>query len=80
MRSVYQVYEECLGLVQLSDTKAATIFGLLKDVLIRCSLSLGQCRGQAFDGAANMSDVRCGSTSISKERRESCIICSLLGT
>ncbi len=48
------------GLVQLLDTKAATIFGLLKDVLIRCSLSLGQCRGQAFDGAANMSGVRCG--------------------
>ena len=56
----YQIYEVCLGLVQLPDTKADTIFGLLKDVLIRCSLSLKQCRGQTFDGAANMSGVRCG--------------------
>ncbi len=47
------------GLVQL-PVKQLPFFGLLKDVLIRCSFSLGQCRGQAFDGAANMSGVRCG--------------------
>ena len=63
----YQIYEECLGLVQLPDTKADTIFGLLKDVLIKCSLSLGQCRGQAFDGAANMSGVRCGVQALVKK-------------
>ena len=63
----YQIYEVCLGLVQLPDTKADTIFGLLKDVLIRCSLSLGQCRGQTFQGAANMSGVRCGVQALVKK-------------
>ncbi len=56
-----------IDLVQLPDTKAATIFGLLKDVLIRCSLSLGQYRGQAFDGVANMSGVRCGVQALVKK-------------
>ena len=50
----YTICEECIGLVQLPDTKAQTIFILIKD-LIRCSFPMPQCRGQAFDGAANMS-------------------------
>ena len=37
-----------------------TIFHAIKDILIRCCLPLSQCRGQAFDGAANMSGVRNG--------------------
>ena len=41
-------------------TKAVTIFSAIKDILIRCSLPLSQCRGQAFDGASNMSGVRNG--------------------
>ena len=49
----YQIYEEPLGLVQLPDTKAHTIFSVIKDLLIRCSLPLSQCRGQAFDRASN---------------------------
>ena len=70
----YKICEECLGLVQLPDTMADTIFNLIKDVLIRCSLPLSQCRGQAFDGAAG------GMQSISDERRKSCIVCSLFST
>ena len=45
-------YDDTLGLFQLPDTKAATIFSVIKDMLTRCSL---QCRGQAFDGASTMS-------------------------
>ena len=26
----------------------------IKDVLVRCALSLAQCRGQGYDGASNM--------------------------
>jgi len=56
----YQIYEEPIGLMQLPNTKAQTIYSLIKDILIRCSLPLSQCRGQAFDGAGNMSGVRNG--------------------
>ena len=56
----YAVHEDTLGLIQLPNTKSVTIFQAIKDILIRCSLPLSQCRGQAFDGAANMSGVRNG--------------------
>ena len=58
--SNYDIHEDTLGLVQLPDTKAATPFSVIKDVMIRCSLPISQCRGQAFDGASNMSDIRNG--------------------
>lgn len=63
----YNIYEECIGLVQLPDTRAHTIFTLIKDLLIRCSLPLSQCRGQAFDGAANMSGIRNGVQALLKK-------------
>ena len=56
----YTIHEDTLGLIQLPDTKSRTIFDAIKDILIRCSLPLSQCRGQAFDGAANMSGIRNG--------------------
>ena len=36
----YTIHEETLGLIQLPDTKAATIHGVIKDVLIRCCLTM----------------------------------------
>ena len=32
----------------------------LKDVLLRLNLSLANCRGQCYDGAANMAGIRTG--------------------
>ena len=51
----YEIFEEPIGLVQLTKTDSTTIFKALKDVLIRCVLPTSMCRGQAYDGAANMS-------------------------
>ena len=50
----YEVLEDPIGLFRVPDTKAETLFTVIKDLLIRCSLSLDLCRGQAYDGAANM--------------------------
>ena len=58
--SQYEIHEDPLGLVQLPDTKAETLFSVIKDVLIRCSLPIVLCRGQAYDGASNMSGIRNG--------------------
>lgn len=55
--SSYTIHEAALGLVQLPDTKALTLFGIIKDVLLRCSLPITDCVGQAYDGASNMSGV-----------------------
>ena len=49
VNSSYEIHEEPLGLVQLPDTKADTLFSVIIDVLLRCSLPLTLCRGQAYD-------------------------------
>ena len=51
----YKVYEDLIGLVQVDTTDAATLSGAIKDMLIRCIIDLHNCRGQAYDGASNMS-------------------------
>ena len=50
----YQVHENLIGLVEVEATDAATLCSIIKDVLLRVNLQLSQCRGQAYDGAANM--------------------------
>ena len=51
----YNVHEDPLGLFQISSCTADSIVSHLKDVLVRCMLTLNQCRGQGYDGAAAMS-------------------------
>ena len=41
--------------LQLPKTNSETIVKAIKDCLIRFSLPLSHCRGQAYDGASNMS-------------------------
>lgn len=40
----YQVHENTLGLKELRDIKAETIYHEIKDILIRCALPVSQCR------------------------------------
>ena len=56
----YEVYEDAMGLCRVPDTKAGTLCTLIKDLLVRCALPLEFCRGQAYDGAANMQGSRIG--------------------
>ncbi len=50
----YIVREDTVGLFRVPDTKAETLFRVIKDLLIRCNLPISLCRGQAYDGASNM--------------------------
>ena len=63
----YVIQEAALGFIQLPDTKALTMFNMIKDVLLRCSLPVANCIGQAYDGAANMSGVRNGVRALMKK-------------
>ena len=56
----YEVHEDPIGLCRVPNTKAETLFYVIKDLLIRCNLPLALCRGQAYDGAANMQARRTG--------------------
>lgn len=44
-----------LELIHLPKTDAETLTSALKDCLIRFSLRLSQCHGQAYDAASSMS-------------------------
>ena len=66
--SSYTIHEAALGLVQLPDTKALTLLGIIKDVLVRCSLPITDYVGQAYDGASNMSGVRNGVQALMKRQ------------
>ena len=50
----YCVSEDPVGLFSLPDTTADTIVKVLKDLLTLCVLPVSLCRGQAYDGAADM--------------------------
>ena len=65
----YDVFEEPVGLVELPNTTAETIFNALKDCLVRLSLPMTACRGQAYDGARNFQGhVQGVATRIAKEQ------------
>ena len=48
------VNEDLIGFVEVCETDASTLTSAIKDVLLRVSLSLSQCVGQAYNGASNM--------------------------
>ncbi|CAF1441611.1 unnamed protein product [Rotaria sordida] len=53
----YEIFEDILGLYELSRQDAPTIVEAICDVLTRCGLNVLDCRGQSYDGASNMSGV-----------------------
>ena len=64
----YEIHEDPIGLFCLPNTTADTLFKVVQDILLRCSLPLSLCRGQAFDGASYMQGKRNGLvTKIKKE-------------
>ena len=65
----YEINEDFIGLVHVPRITADTLTAAIKDVLIRCSLPLAQCRGQAYDGASNiMGHLRGVATQIQVEQ------------
>ena len=51
----YGVYEDLIGLIEVDKTDAVTLTGVIKDALLHLIVPTNQCRGQAYDGASNMS-------------------------
>ena len=51
----FEVHEDFIGLYHVESTTADNLVAIIKDVLLRMNLSLKKCRGQCYDGAANMS-------------------------
>ena len=54
----FEAHEEFVGLYQVDSIKSDTIVQVLKDTLVRLNLPVTNCRGQCYDGTANMAGVR----------------------
>ena len=48
---MYEIDEDVIGLVQLDNTTAETIYTAIKDTLLRLGMQFENCRGQGYDGA-----------------------------
>lgn len=55
-----EVHEDIMGLYNIGDTSADTVLKTIQDILQRFGLRLSNCRGQCYDGAANMAGCRQG--------------------
>ena len=55
-----QAHEDFIGMYVTASTDANSIVAIIKDALMRMNLSLAQCRGQCYDGAAVMQGRRNG--------------------
>ena len=53
-------HEDFIGLHITASTNASSILAIIKDVLLCMNVSLSNCRGQCYDGAAVMSGCRGG--------------------
>lgn len=51
----FEINEDFIGFIDVPETSSASLLAAIKDALTRCNLDINNCRGQAYDGAANMS-------------------------
>ena len=51
----FLIEELFFGFYQTSITSSDVIYAIVKDVLLRFQFSINKCRGQCYDGAANVS-------------------------
>ena len=54
------VHEDFIGLYSTDSICSGPLVNIVKDVLLRLNLSIENCRGQCYDGAANMRGCRTG--------------------
>ena len=62
----FKIEETPIELINIPKTDGETIATLIQDCLLRHALPISQCRGQAYDGAANISGHLRGLLHISK--------------
>ncbi len=54
----FQPHEDFIGLHAVESIRADTLVEVIKDTMLRMELCISDCRGQCYDGAANMSGQR----------------------
>ena len=62
--SNYKIFEDVVGLYEISVQNALTIVEAICNVITPCGLDIINCRDQNYDGASNMSGIYGGVSSI----------------
>ena len=70
----YEIMEDPVELFCLTNTTSESICDAIKDILIRYSLPLSLCRGQAYDRASNMQGCRKGAATQIKRENPSALL------
>ena len=52
--SGFTIHEDFIGMIHVEKTDATSTSSAIKDVFVRCSLPISQCRGQGYDGCSEM--------------------------
>ena len=73
MDTNYIINEDIIALCEVEQTDAATITSTIKDALICCCLQISHCRGQAYDGAANMAGHLTGVATCLQQEQKSAL-------
>lgn len=66
----FEIEELFLGFYATEDTKSATLLKCLLDALCRLNFPIHYCRGQCFDGAANMSGQISGLQTLMRQQEQ----------
>ena len=71
----FEAHEDFIGLHTVDSIKADNLVRVLKDAVLRMNLDMKNCRGQCYNGAANMSGAKHGtSTQIQSEEPKAIFI------
>ena len=63
------VDKKFFGFYEINNIKSETVVKAIKDILMKCSLNLDDCRDQTYNGASNMMRKHSGvSTKISEKQ------------
>ena len=77
----YEIFEDLIGLAAVDKTDAAYLVSIIKLAMESCGIKLEKCRGQAYDGAANMAGHLNGvAVQIKWDEPRALLICALLST
>ncbi|CAF5183598.1 unnamed protein product, partial [Rotaria magnacalcarata] len=65
----YEIFEDVLGLYELSRQNAEAIVEVIFDILTRCGLNISACRGQSYHGASSISRIYGGVSALVLKRQ-----------
>ena len=77
--SDFEPHEDFVGLHKVDKINADTLVAVIKDVVLRMNLDLHNCRGQCYDGAANMAGSRTGTATQLRQVEERAIFTHCYG-